>query len=186
MRLVGGSKKGLQLAAPCGTDTRPTSDRARENLFNILAGTRYRDRIVGRAVADFFAGSGAVGLEALSRGAERCAFLETSKDALSALKMNIAKMAVEGSTRIIAASAITPPPPNAAVGFLFLDPPYRDLVAQQAILAADAKGWIAEDGLIVVQQHPKAAFNAPAGFVVVDDRRYGATRFIFLEREQSA
>ena len=182
MRLVGGSRRGLQLVAPEGETTRPTSDRARENLFNILAGPRYRDRVVGRKVADFFAGSGAVGLEALSRGAEHCTFLETNRAALTALKTNIAKMKASDSTRILQASAASPPVAGAPVGFLFLDPPYEDVISAQSVALAESAGWLAEDALVVLQQHPKAAFEAPSGFEVADDRRYGATRFVFLER----
>lgn len=183
MQIIGGNRRGLALSTPDGDSTRPTSARARESLFNILNGPRYRDRLIGRPAADFFAGSGAVGLEALSRGASQCCFLETDRAALEALKSNIAKMKSATITQVIQVSATAPPPTTTPVGFLFLDPPYEDVVSAQTVTRADAAGWIDADGLVVVQQHPKAAFTAPEGFYLADDRRYGAARFVFLERK---
>jgi 16S rRNA (guanine966-N2)-methyltransferase len=181
MRIVAGSRRGLTLEAPEGGTTRPTSDRARESLFNILAGPKHVHRLRDRVVADFFAGTGAVGLEALSRGAERAVFLERDDAALVSLGRNIARMKAKEACDVKRGDATRPGSARAACGLVFLDPPYADRVAETALAAALAGGWLASDGLAVVQLHPKAAFEPPDGLAAVDDRRYGATRFVFLE-----
>ncbi|WP_420416301.1 16S rRNA (guanine(966)-N(2))-methyltransferase RsmD [Pacificispira sp.] len=185
MRIVAGSRRGLTLEAPEGQTTRPTSDRAREALFNILAGPKYLARLRDRPVADFFAGSGAVGLEAVSRGAAACTFLETDPAALQVLRRNISRLKDAAATcRVLARDASRPPKANEACGLLFFDPPYDADVAVAALLAAMDAGWLAEDGLAVIQVHPKRDVDAPDGFEIADDRKYGATRFLFLERAQ--
>lgn len=186
MRIVAGSRRGLTLEAPEGETTRPTSERARENLFNILAGPKHLHRLRDRVVADFFAGTGAVGLEALSRGAKHAVFLERDSAALSILARNIARMkAADGATVKRGDAARPGPIPQGlardACGLIFLDPPYTDRIAETALAAALSEGWLAADGLAVVQLHPKAAFEIPEGLDLIDDRRYGATRFLFLE-----
>lgn len=181
MRIVAGNRRGLTLAAPDGQTTRPTTDRARESLFNILSGPKHLHRLRDRPIADFFAGSGAVGLEALSRGASHCSFLETDPAAQTVLRANIAKARYEAVATLLRQSATKPPKAKAACGLLFFDPPYHEDVAGESVTAALAQGWLAEDGLIVVQLHPKAPFTAPEGLEMTDDRRYGATRFLFLE-----
>jgi 16S rRNA (guanine966-N2)-methyltransferase len=181
MRIAAGSRRGQRLDAPPGGTTRPTAARARESLFDILGGPRHLARWKGRAVADFFAGTGALGLEALSRGAARCSFLETDPAALRALDSNIARMKLVSESTVLRADAGHPPRAREACGVLFFDPPYRDDVAADSLTAAAAAGWLASDGLAVIQLHPKAGFSAPPGFETTDDRRYGATRFLFLE-----
>lgn len=191
MRIVAGSRRGLTLEAPEGATTRPTSDRARESLFNILAGPKHLHRLRDRVVADFFAGTGAVGLEALSRGARHAVFLEQDSAALSILSRNIARMKAADTTTVKRGDAARPGPfsrtlnsqdaSREACGLVFLDPPYADRVAETALSTALAEGWLADDGLAVVQLHPKAEFEIPDGLVRTDDRRYGTTRFLFLE-----
>lgn len=181
MRIVAGNRRGLTLEAPGGRTTRPTTDRARESLFNILSGPKHLHRLRDRPVADFFAGTGAVGLEALSRGASHCSFLETDPEAQRILAQNIKKARYEALSRVLRQSATKPPPSKQACGLLFFDPPYHEDVAAESVTAALTQGWLAEDGLIVVQLHPKAPFTVPDGLELVDDRRYGATRFLFLE-----
>lgn len=183
MRIVAGSRRGLTLEAPEGQTTRPTTDRARESLFNILAGPKYLDRLRDRAAADFFAGSGAVGLEAISRGVAQCHFLETDPAALQVLHRNIARMKDDASAcHVLARNATKPPKAKEACGLLFFDPPYDVDVAIDALVSSIAAGWMAEDGLAVIQLHPKRSFDIPDGLTQVDDRKYGATRFLFLER----
>lgn len=181
MRIVAGSRRGQRLDAPPGGTTRPTAARARESLFDILSGPHHLRRWLGRAVADFYAGTGALGLEALSRGAARCSFFETDPTALKALQANIARMKFTAESTVLRADASHPPAAREACGVLFFDPPYRDDVAADSLMAAATGGWLAPDGLAILQLHPKARFQAPDGFGIVDDRRYGATRFVFLE-----
>lgn len=184
MRIVGGSRRGLRLDAPEGLGTRPTSERAREALFSILGGAAYIDRLRARPVADFFAGTGAVGLEAISRGAASCTFLETDPKALAALTENVKRVNADGRATILKHDATKPPDAPAPCGTVFLDPPYSQDVSALALVAAQGAGWLAEDAIAVVQVHPKAPFEAPWGFKVKDDRRYGATRFLILERTE--
>lgn len=181
MRIVAGSRRGQRLDAPPGATTRPTAARARESLFDILSGPRHLSRWKDRPVADFFAGTGALGLEALSRGAAHCSFLETDAAALKALHGNIARMRWEGQSTVLRADATHPPAARGACGVMFIDPPYRADVAADSLRAAVSAGWLAPDGLAVIQLHPKADFAPPDGFETTDDRRYGATRFLFLE-----
>ncbi|WP_420724444.1 16S rRNA (guanine(966)-N(2))-methyltransferase RsmD [Hwanghaeella sp. LZ110] len=184
MRIVAGSRRGLNLNAPEGTTTRPTSERARESLFNILATPKHAKKWHDRPVADFFAGTGALGLEALSRGARHCSFLENDPAASKVLSANINKARFRDITTILNKDATKPPTAKVPCGLIFFDPPYRDLVAENSLVAAQRHGWLAKDGLAVLQLHPKAPFECPPGFDVIDDRRYGATRFLFLEPAQ--
>ena len=185
MRIVARSRRGLHLDAPEGTTTRPTSERARESLFNILATPKYVKKWRDRPVADFFAGTGALGLEALSRGARHCCFLEKDPTASKILNANINKARFRDVTTVLNQDATKPKTAKLPCGVIFFDPPYRDLVVGDSLSAAHKQGWLADDGLAVLQLHPKAPFDCPAGFDVIDDRRYGATRFIFLERSGS-
>ncbi len=183
MRIVGGKLRGKKLLAPEGGRTRPTADRAREALFNILEHGAYRERLRGGVFADLFAGTGAVGLEALSRGAETALFIERDPAALSVLRANIASCGLrEPAVRILTADATNPPAPPLPVDILFLDPPYEPGLAEAAITPALSAGWLAPDGVAIVQMHPKDKFVPPLGSDVVDERRYGAARMIFLER----
>ena len=181
MRIIAGSKRGMVLDAPDGQTTRPTADRARQALFDILSAPKQMARWRNRAVADFFAGTGALGLEALSRGASRCSFFEIDTAARTVLARNIAKLGWNDRCDLLRQDATKPPAAKEACALLFFDAPYHDSVSEAALTAAQAQGWIAEDGLAVVQLHPKASFDCPEGFTLADDRRYGAARFLFME-----
>lgn len=182
MRIVGGSRRGLRLDAPRGSGTRPTSEHAREALFDILGGGGYINRLCARPVADFFAGTGAVGLEAISRGAAACSFLETDEKALAVLGGNIKRANAESRSSVLKRDATKPPEARTPCGIIFLDPPYSQGVASFALMAAQGMGWLADDAVAIVQIHPKAGFETPWGFRTRDDRRYGAARFLILER----
>lgn len=182
MRIVAGSKRGLTLTAPAGDTTRPTADRAREALFSILTTPKYAGCLRDRPVADFFAGTGALGLEAISRGASHGHFFETDPAALTALRANIDKAKWQAQATVHRKTALTPPAAPQPCGILFFDPPYHMLVAEQCLTAATRAGWLAPDGLAVVQIDPKADFATPDGFTLLDDRKYGAARFLLLER----
>ena len=186
MRIVGGSHRGRRLVAPPGEAVRPTSDRAREALFNILshgefaaAGLMFADR----PVLDAFAGTGAYGLEALSRGAGTAVFVENDREALAALRRNIAALGEEERAHIVAADATRPPHAPFACAVAFLDPPYRGGVAAPALAALAAAGWLAADALAVVEVAAREPLPAPEGFAIIDERTYGAARLVFLRRE---
>src|SRR5258708_28141947 len=136
MRIVGGSRRGRRLVAPPGETVRPTSDRAREALFNILSHGNFATSglpFAGRAVLDAFAGTGAWGVEALSRGAGAAVFIENEREALATLRRNIAALGEEERTHIIAGDATRPPRAGLACAVGFFDPPYRSSLAAPAL-----------------------------------------------------
>src|SRR5260221_4829317 len=157
LRIVGGVHRGRRLAAPSGEAVRPTSDRAREALFNILshgnfaaAGLPFADR----PVLDAFAGTGALGLEALSRGAGTAVFIENGREALAALRRNVAALGEDDRVQIIARDATRPPRAAFTCAVAFLDPPYNSGLAAPALTALAASGWLMADALAVVEVAP--------------------------------
>ncbi|HPE47394.1 MAG TPA: 16S rRNA (guanine(966)-N(2))-methyltransferase RsmD [Hyphomonas sp.] len=185
MRIIAGQHKGRALAAPKGQGTRPTADRARESLFNVLAHADWAPGIEGARVIDLFAGSGALGLEAMSRGAAFCLFVETDHAARGAIRDNIEALGLYGNTRLHRRSATDLGEKPAGVGspfsLAFLDPPYhRDLV--NPALDCLVKGnWLAPDAVAVVETASDEMI-APAGWEILDTRDYGAARVWFLKR----
>ncbi len=176
MRIIAGAWRGRILLAPPGDTTRPTADRVRQALFDRLLHAPWAGRaaIDGVRVLDAFAGTGALGLEALSRGAGHATFLENGRAALTALRANVAACRAEARCTILPVSALRPPP-GQACGLLFLDPPYgQDLVAT-ALIALQAAGWIAPDALITAELGRNDALPRPDP---VDDRIQGAARVV--------
>lgn len=180
MRIVAGKHKGVRLDAPEGPATRPTPDRARENLFNILGHGAYAEKLRGGRVLELFAGTGALGLEALSRGAGHCVFVETGKPALAALRANIAKCRAEDRSRVEATDAFHLRPQAKPYDIVLIDPPYKEGAIEQAIRAALDARAVGPDTLVIAQLDPKTAWHTPDGFSLLDDRRYGAARFLFF------
>jgi 16S rRNA (guanine966-N2)-methyltransferase len=189
MRVIGGRHRGRKLIAPPGDAVRPTSDRAREALFNILshgdfaaAGLPFADE----NVLDAFAGTGAFGIEALSRGAARAAFIETDRTALRALRQNLAALDEEDAADIVAGDATRPPRAPFACAVTFLDPPYGSGLAEPALDALSRMGWLAARALAVVEIGASETFAAPQRFAMIDERKYGAAKLVFLRREGAA
>ena len=176
MRIIAGTWRGRVLGAPPGDDTRPTADRVRQALFDRLMHAPWAGRAVvdGVRVLDAFAGTGALGLEALSRGAAHAAFLETGRGALAVLRGNIAACRAEGRCTVLAADALRPPP-GQACGLVFLDPPYGQGLVSPAVAALRAAGWIAPDALIVAEVGREEALPCPDP---LDDRTHGAARVV--------
>ena len=181
MRIVGGRFRGLALADVGAGDPaahlRPTSDRVRESLFNILQGGRYGTPLAGARVLDLFAGTGALGLEALSRGAAHATFVENGATALALLRKNIAKTRTEAETTVLPRDA-THPGPGTPHDLVFLDPPYGKGLGEQALTAAHANNWLAPEALIVWEE--RAPMPAPEHFTPLESRRYGDTHITFL------
>jgi 16S rRNA (guanine966-N2)-methyltransferase len=172
--------------APPGETVRPTSDRAREALFNILSHGRFAASglpFAGKPVLDAFAGTGALGLEALSRGAGAAVFIENAREALAALRRNIAALGEEDSAHVMAGDATRPPRATMRCGVAFLDPPYGSGLAAPALAALAAAGWLSADALAVVEVAAREPLPAPDGFSVIDERVYGAARLVFLRYE---
>ncbi|WP_299876660.1 16S rRNA (guanine(966)-N(2))-methyltransferase RsmD [uncultured Sulfitobacter sp.] len=182
MRIIAGTHRGTALASvgkgDAGAHLRPTSDRVRESLFSMLT---HRDVIDGARVLDLFAGTGALGLEALSRGAVEALFVESGRVGQRLLAENIAKLRMEDRAKVMRNDATRLGAwPMAPFDLVFLDPPYGKGMGEKALLAALDGGWIAEDALIVWEEN--APQQAPEGFARVDARKYGDTHVTLLER----
>jgi 16S rRNA (guanine966-N2)-methyltransferase len=184
VRIIGGRFRGTALA-PVGkgdpaAHLRPTSDRVRESLFNVLEGGRLGNPVRDARVLDLFAGTGALGLEALSRGAAHATFVETGAAALALLRKNIAKTRTEDATTVFPRDAIRLGAcATDAFTLVFLDPPYGKGLGEAALAAARSGGWIAPGALVVWEENTPAP--APQGFRHLDTRRYGDTHITFLE-----
>lgn len=176
MRIIGGTARGLHLAPVGAGDAaahlRPTSDRVREAIFNLLINGGYGNPVAGARVLDLFAGTGALGLEALSRGAAHATFLDTGPSALALIKRNIALMRSDARTTVLKRDA-TSPGPGTPHSLVFLDPPYGKSLGQTALTAAAANGWLAPDALILWEEGSPPA--PPPGFDTLDQRKYGDT-----------
>ncbi len=186
MRIVGGELKGRRLEAPEGRNVRPTSDRARESLFNILTQGRVArngNPLADARVLDGFAGSGALGIEALSRGAAEAFFLEMDRDALAVLRRNLATLNLGSRARVVPADILSPPRAVQPCDILFLDPPYRTGLAEPAFKALAAAGWIAPGALISLETARNEDFEAPAGYTQIDKRHYGNARLVIFQYE---
>ena len=185
MRIVGGRHRGRRLLAPPGDAVRPTSDRAREALFDILSHGRLAAAglpFAGRHVLDAFAGTGALGLEALSRGAEAAVFIERDRDTLATLRRNIAALGESQRAELLPGDATRPPRATAACAVVFLDPPYNSGLAAAGLAALAAAGWLEREALAVIELAAREALATPAGFAMLDQRVYGAARLVFLRR----
>jgi 16S rRNA (guanine966-N2)-methyltransferase len=183
MRIVGGRLRGRTLAAPKSQAIRPTADRLRETLFNILV-HRYADPVTGALVLDLFAGTGALGLEALSRGASFALFIDNAAEARALMRENVAALGVGGASRIFRRDATRLGEARGLGPFslVFLDPPYGRGLAEQALASALAGGWIAPNALVVVEEAVKAAFAAPEGFHALERRGFDDTELSILRR----
>jgi 16S rRNA (guanine966-N2)-methyltransferase len=181
MRVVGGRLRGRAIAAPKSNAIRPTADRLRESLFNILAHA-FGDPVTDARVLDLFAGTGAIGIEALSRGAAFALFVDEAADARALLRENVAALGLGGTSRIFRrdATKLGAAHPVAPFSLAFLDPPYGRGLATAALTSARSGGWLTGDALIVVEEAVKAQFAPPDGFGEVDRRRYDDSEFVFL------
>jgi len=182
MRIVAGSHKGRTLVAPPGRTARPTADRVRQALFDILAHSDLVD-LDGATVIDAFAGSGALGLEALSRGAAKAWFLDTHPASLDAVRTNVETLRETARSWVLRADATRPPAAEAACTLAFLDPPYHGGLAVPALLALTAAGWLAPGALAVVEVAADEAFVSPEGFSLADSRRHGPAMIAFVVKD---
>jgi 16S rRNA (guanine966-N2)-methyltransferase len=180
MRVVGGRFRGRVLAGPKSAAIRPTADRLRESVCNILAHA-YGDPVTGARVLDLFAGTGALGIEAVSRGAAFALFVDDGAEARALIRENIAALGLGGVTRIFRrdATKLGPAHPVEAFSLAFLDPPYGEGLATAALLSAREGGWLTHGALIVVEEAAKSAFTLPAGFSELERRVYDDTEFVF-------
>ena len=183
MRIIAGRLRGKKLAEIGAGDAaahlRPTTDRVRENLFNIIGSGKHGDPITGARVLDLFAGTGALGLEALSRGAEHVSFVDDGKAAQALLRQNMALCAAQGAGALVRRDACDlGPVTGAPFDLIFLDPPYGMGLGERALANALAGGWIAPGALIVWEE--SAPPIVPPGFALLDQRSYGGTVITLL------
>jgi 16S rRNA (guanine966-N2)-methyltransferase len=181
MRVVGGKLRARPLAGPKSNAVRPTSDRLREALFNILTHS-YGDPVTGARVLDLFAGTGALGIEAISRGAVYALFVDEGIEARALLRDNTESLGLGGVTRIFRrdATALGPAHPLEPFSLVFLDPPYGKGLAEKALASAREGGWLKPNALVVVEEGADAEFKWPEGFEELERRKYDDTVFVFL------
>lgn len=184
MRIVGGKFKGRAIKTPEGRTTRPTSDRARESIFNVLAHAEWAPPLEGARVIDAFAGSGALGFEAMSRGGAFCLFVETDATARGCIRDNVETFQLFGSTRIHRRSATDLGPKPAGVGkpfnLVFMDPPYAYDLVPPALKQLQQGGWVTGDVLVMAETGADEAAPVTPGWETLDERIYGAARVTFL------
>ncbi len=189
MRIIGGRHRGRALAAPEGHDVRPTSDRARESLFNILEHGKFSadgvSPLRGAHVLDAFAGTGALGLEAVSRGAERLVAMDRDADSIACIRANARTLGELAQVTLFQCDATRPPRPLAGpsgtpCSLVFLDPPYKSGLGSAALTALAAAGWIAPGAICVLEVDRTEHGTAPAGFEITDERSYGKAKLVFM------
>jgi len=179
MRITGGTLRGRTLRAPDGMGTRPTADRVREALFNILAhhdwGDELRNPLIGANILDAFAGTGALGIEAISRGANSCTFFEKDRKALLCLRENVALAKLDEVAAIMPVDVTKPPKAKVAASLVFLDPPYHKGLIESAVLALTAQGWVAPKALLVCETAKDETLSLPPTCTALLSRHYGTT-----------
>jgi len=173
--------KGRNLASPSSREIRPTADRLRESVFNILIHA-YDNPIAGARVLDLFAGTGALGIEAVSRGAAFALFVDNGTEARALLRNNVEALGLGGVTKVFRRDAanLGPAHPVEPFGLAFLDPPYGKGLAEKSLISARDGGWLTPGALVVVEEAKAAAFAAPEGFGELERRAYDDTEFVFL------
>ncbi len=181
MRLVGGRLKGRTLLAPSSRAIRPTSERLRESIFDILE-HRFPGQIEGVRVVDLFAGTGALAIEALSRGARFALFVEDAAEARGLIRDNVEALGLTGVTKIFRrdATSLGAMGPGEPFSLVFCDPPYAQGLAEAALISARSGGWLANDALIVVEEKT-GLFTVPDRFLEVERRGYDESELTFLE-----
>jgi len=186
MRIVGGEFRGKKLALPTDQRIRPTSDRTREALFNILGHdsdcrTDNGPLPLGARVLDIFAGTGALGLEALSRGASHVTFMDNHPDSQKLLRENIRHFNAGRSADILQRDGSNPGQPGTPYDLVLMDPPYNQNLAEPCVQSLLANNWFQDDAVLVIELAAKEAYTPPAEFTLLKDRKYGAARLLFLK-----
>ncbi|NKX45037.1 16S rRNA (guanine(966)-N(2))-methyltransferase RsmD [Roseicyclus persicicus] len=186
MRIVAGRLRGKKLAEVGAGDApahlRPTTDRVRESLFNLLTNGKHGDPVTGARVLDLFAGTGALGLEALSRGAAHVTFVDDGTAARALLRENIGLCSAQGVTKVFRRDATDlGPVKGAGFDLVFLDPPYGQGLGERALASALAGGWIAPGALVVWEEN--APPLPPPGLTLLDQRSYGGTVLTLLRKD---
>lgn len=183
MRIVGGSLRGRRLLAPPDRSLRPTAERTRESLFDLLTQGRAlagEDAVAGATVLDAFAGTGALGIEALSRGAESAVFLEKTSAACYLIRQNLMSFGLSERARVQQGDALHPPPVARPVDLCLMDPPYGAELEEAAVAALARAGWLGPRTLIALERSSKDKTTLPPDAELLDDRRYGKARILLF------
>lgn len=180
MRIVGGTLRGRPIGSPQHEGLRPTADRVRESLFNILAHGIDGFSLEGARVIDLFAGTGALGLEALSRGAAYCLFVDNEAEARALIRTNVETFGLTGVTRIFRRDATDLGPAGTMAPFdiAFLDPPYGKGLGERALTSLAQGNWLVPGAIIVLEESVGASIALPSAFTEIDRRTYGDTQII--------
>jgi 16S rRNA (guanine966-N2)-methyltransferase len=182
MRIVGGIFRGRRLGVPAGRSTRPTTERTREALFNILGhGTDDYRAPEGLLVLDLFAGSGALGFEALSRGARAVTFIENDRRAADLIIRNAQTLGVDDNVTVLRRDARKLGPASVQFDLVLMDPPYGRNLAEQSLEQLSSQHWLDNEALIVVELGADETLRPPAGYHELTRRRYGAALLVFLK-----
>ena len=190
MRIVGGSHRGRPIIAPPDRNTRPTIDRVRESLFNMLLHSpslmtdEGKNRLEGGVVLDPFAGSGALSFEALSRGAHHAYLFELDPAARRVILQNARELDMADRITLRGADCTKPGQAPAPADLVLMDPPYRSGLGTQALIALDREGWLKPDALVMVETDAKGSFAIPPGFILLEERQQGPARLTFLIRQR--
>ena len=180
MRIISGTIKGKILNTPINQNTRPTSDKARQAIFNILEHADWANGILGNSFLDVFAGTGAFGLEALSRGASHAAFIENDRQALAILKNNIAICRFENKSKIIAIDALKLNGKSAKFDIIFMDPPYEKGLLIPSLIRLEANGYFDENSIIILEHHKNEAIEFPPNYEILKQVNYGINGISFI------
>ena len=181
MRIIAGKHRGTNLLSPEGLETRPTPQRVREAVFSMLESGRFGTVLRDRVVLDLFAGTGAMGLEALSRGAERVVLVDNHPTALDALRANVEKLRAGARAQVRSGDASRwHERAQVACGVIFMDPPYGSEAWVPALAAAAKTGWIGADTVVVIETDRRERTEVPDGFEVLEERTYGRARILML------
>ena len=184
LKIIGGRHRGRSLETPEGSAVRPTAARAREALFNIVAHARWRkdgaSPLIAARVLDAFAGSGALGLEALSRGAAHATFLDNDAASITLIGENVRKLGETAAAKVVRADVTRPPLAREPCDLVFLDPPYRSGLAAPALAALATAGWFATDAIATVELAKSEDLGDARLFELIDERRYGAAKIVII------
>ena len=184
-RIIAGKYRGRRLEVPEGKAVRPTSSRMRERVFSILEHGNYPD-MEGARVADLFAGSGALGLEALSRGASSVTFVEKSPASVACLRTNIRALDADKSATLLQTSARALPPTAMPFDFVFMDPPYRKGLVEPTLESLTSAGWITAGGVIICELSRDDPLSHPTTLTLVDERVQGQQKTVFLSLKSNS
>ena len=184
MRIIAGRHKGRRISGPPGHEVRPTPDRVREAMFNILEHRDWGERgisiLTDNYVLDAFCGTGALGLEALSRGARHTTFMDISRGSVDLCRENVGKLNEFSTTTILRGDCLRPVHPSDACNVVFLDPPYEEKIAMSSLEALGTAGWIANKGICVIETRANQPLKTPSQFETLDQRKFGAVQLSFL------